>query len=65
MLPPVAATRAGKLSTPLACMVSISMAQALPEKGLTSAVGSASTKRVSQPAFHQPANAVERVAQRT
>ena len=47
----VAATRAGKLSTPLACMVSISMARAaLPEKGLTSAVGSASTKRVSQPA---------------
>ncbi|MCY1375433.1 hypothetical protein D9M69_628480 [compost metagenome] len=52
MLPcTVAATSAGKLSTPWLCMVSISMARAaLPENGLTSAVGSASTKRVSQPA---------------
>ncbi|MNO06677.1 hypothetical protein D3C81_2285540 [compost metagenome] len=47
----VAATSAGKLSTPEVFMVSISIARAaLPEKGLTIAVGSASTKRVSQPA---------------
>ncbi|MDT4850235.1 hypothetical protein FQZ97_843800 [compost metagenome] len=46
----VAATSAGKLSTPWVFMVSMSIARAaLPEKGLTSAVGIASTKRASQP----------------
>ncbi|MNV96996.1 hypothetical protein D3C71_1920650 [compost metagenome] len=46
----VAAASAAKLSTPWLCMVSISIARAaLPEKGLTRAVGSASTKRASQP----------------
>ena len=46
----VAATSAGKLSTPWVCMVSSSIARAaLPENGLTNAVGSASTKRLSQP----------------
>ncbi|MCY1433841.1 hypothetical protein D9M71_498810 [compost metagenome] len=46
----VAATNAGKLSTPWVCMVSISIARAaLPENGLTSAVGRPSTKRVSRP----------------
>jgi hypothetical protein len=51
----VAAARAAKLSTPCACMVSISMARAaLPEKGLTSAVGRASTKRASTPGHLPP-----------
>ena len=52
MLPcTVAATSAGKLSTPLAFIVSISSARAaLPENGFASADGNASTKRVSSPA---------------
>ena len=49
-LPILLATSAGKLSTPWVCMVSISIARAaLPENGLTIAVGKASTKRVSRP----------------
>ena len=51
----VAAASAAKLSTPCVCMVSISMARAaLPEKGLTSAVGRASTNRVSMPMASTP-----------
>jgi hypothetical protein len=48
-------------------MVSISMARAaLPENGLTSAVGRASTKRVSMPSsFHAPADGIQHIAQRT